>query len=282
MEEQLDTDHSIDARLAAWVSSVSPCAAGHYLYSGASLPEPEEKPPGNGFGWQDRAAASVLRECYRKASLDPNLERVEAAAIAVLPEPEDADEDDALPSPFRPPSPYERWEQAVSFTASRVSGYLRYGPTTAFSGGEVVFSGGELAAEVSGLKLRQWIDLLWRHPDGSLEAVIVVEEPNPGRRPLPAEEDWRCILAAAVVLAVYGAPPRVHLIRVSAGVAQTAAFPASELERRVADLARDVSEAREPQLCVESFAYPLDVEAIEPLQRGGWPGGRPTPPSMPR
>jgi hypothetical protein len=282
MEEQLDVDHRIDARLAAWVSSASPCAAGYYLYSRALLPEPEEKPPGNGFGWQDRASADVLRECYRTASLDPHLEMVEATAIAVLPEPED-DDDDSPASPFRPPSPHERWEQAISSTAARVSGYLRYGPTATLHGGEAVFSGRELEAEIAGLKLRQWVDLLWRHSDGSFEAILVVEETNSGRRPAPAEEDWRCILAAAVVLSVYGASPRVHLIRISAGVAQTVSFRAEELERKIADLARDVAGAKEPKRCGESFTYPLDVEAVEPLQRGGWPEGkRLPPPPMPR
>lgn len=101
MEGQLDSNHRIDARLAAWVSSASPCAAGYYLYSGASLPEPEERHPGNGFGWQDLASAATLRECYRTSSLDPHLEMVEKAAIAVLPEPED-DDDGSSASPFRP------------------------------------------------------------------------------------------------------------------------------------------------------------------------------------
>lgn len=164
-----------------------------------------------------------------------------------------------------------------------MSGYLRYGPTAAFHDGEAVFSGGDdVEAEISGLKLRQWVDLLWRHPDGSMEAILVAEEPNTGRRPIPAEEDWRCILAAAAVLSAYGASPRVHLIRVSAGVAQTVSFRAEALDRKMADLARDVAEAREPRRCGESFTYPLNVEAVEPLQRGGWPEGRRLPPPMPR
>lgn len=282
MEERLDTDPRIDARLAAWVSSSPPCAAGYYLHSGASLPEPEEAPPGNGFGWEDRASAATLRECYRTSSLDPHLERVEAAAISALPEPEDGDGDDAPPSPFRAPSPHERWERAISSTAARVSGFLRYGPTAGFSGGEAVFAGGgdDFEAEVSGLKLRQWIDLLWRHPDGSMEAILVIEEPNSGMRPPPAGEDWQCILAAAVVRSVYGASPRVHLVRVSAGVAQTVRFLDEELERKMSDLARDVSGAREPRGCGEAFTYPISVEAVEPLRRGGWPRGRMPPPGM--
>lgn len=281
MEKYLGIDHRIDARLAAWVSSSSPCAAGYYLYSGASLPEPEEKPPGNGFGWEDRAAAAVLRECYRRSLLDPHLERLEVAALAVLTEPED-DGDDAPAFPFRQPSAHERREQAITATAVRVGELLRYGPTASFSGGEAIFAGGDIEAEVSGLKLRQWIDLLWRRPDGSLEAILVIEEPNTGRRPSPAGEDWRCILAATVVLTVYGATPRVHLVRISARVAQTVNFRVEKLERKIAGLARDVSEAREPRGCGESFTYPLDVEAVEPLQRGGWPGGRRPPPPMPR
>jgi hypothetical protein len=283
MEERLDIDHRIDARLAAWISSASPCAAGHYLYSGASLPDAGEKPPGNGFGWEDRASAATLRECYRTSSLDPHLERAEAAAISVLPEPEEEDEDTAPALPFRPPSPHERWEQAVSSTAKRVSGFLRYGPTASFSGGKAVFAGGDdVEAEVSGLKLRQWIDLLWRHPDGSMEAILVIGEPNSGMRPPPAGEDWQCILAAAIVRSVYGSSPRVHLVRVSAGVAQTVRFPEEELERKISNLARDVSGARGSRGCGEAFTYPITVEAVEPLQKGGWPRGRPLPPGMPR
>lgn len=138
MEERLEIEQRIDVRLAAWISSASPCALSYYMYSGASLPELEERHPGNGFGWQDRAAADVLRECYRTASLDPHLEMVETVAIAVLPEPED--DDDGLPtSPFRPLSSHERWEQAIISTAARVSGDLHYGPTAAFHGGEAVF-----------------------------------------------------------------------------------------------------------------------------------------------
>jgi hypothetical protein len=279
VKEQAGITPRIDSRLAAWISSASPCAAGHYLRSGASLPEPEERSPGGGFGWQDRATAAVLRECCKRALLDPHLERVETVALAVLPEPED-DGDDPPAFFFRAPSEHERWERAVAATAGRVSRLLRYGPTAGLSDGEPIFTGGELEAEVSGLRLRQWIDLLWRHSDGSLEAMLVLGEPNDGKPPPPVQEDWRCILAAAIVRSLYGVPPRVHLVRVSAEVAQAVSFSVAEIEQKILGLARTVSEAAEPRSCNEAITYPLTVEAIEPLRRGEWPRFRPLPPGL--
>lgn len=114
----------IDARMAAWISSVSPPPGGRYLGSGLSLPEPPRGRVGAGDDWRDRAVTSVLTESYARRMLDPNLERVEAVAISVMPCPPDAtdeDEDDEPRRFFAPPSPRQRWERAVSEVSGRVS-----------------------------------------------------------------------------------------------------------------------------------------------------------------
>lgn len=287
MKDYSDTRHVMDARLAAWVSSVSPCAAGYYLYSDAALPEPEEGPIANRRDWRDPAATAVLRECYRRALFDPHLEMVEAAAIAVMPaSDEDEEENDLLsriPRVFRPPTARERWEMAVTSTAARVSHLLRYGPTAGMSGGEAVFAGGDLEAEVYGLRLRQRVDLLWRHPSRALEAVLIFEDVRGGGSPPPVEKDWRCILAAAVVSAIHGAVPRIHALWISVGVAQAVNYPAGHVEQKVLSLADAVSRAEEPDVCGETISYPLVPEAVEPLRHGKWPREpRPFPPGMPR
>lgn len=284
MKEYSNMGHVMDARLAAWVSSVPPCAAGYYLHSGAELPEPEERPISNRPDWRDSAAAAVLRECYRRAMFDPHLERVEAAALAAMPAPDDEEEEDELsliPRMFRTPTDRERWEMAVSHTAARVSRLLRYGPTAGMPGGEAVFAG-EMEAEVRGLRLRQRVDLLWRHPGGALEAVLVFEDSRGGNAPPPVEQDWRCILAAVVVSALYGAVPRVHALWISAGAAQVVNYPVGHVEEKVLGLADAVFRAGKPDVCGETISYPLVPEAIEPLRHGKWPRDpRPFPPGMP-
>lgn len=275
----------IDARMAAWISSVSPPPGGRYLGSGPSLPEPPRGRVGAGDDWRDRAVTSVLTESYARRMLDPNLERVEAVAISVMPCPPDAtdeDEDDEPRRFFAPPSPRQRWERAVSEVSGRVSGLLRHGPSARFTGGEALVSGEEVSADERGVRLRQRVDLLWRYPDGSLEAVIVDGEPDYGRPPRPPSEDWRVILAAEIVRSGFGRIPEVHVVRVRAGVAQAVKPSHRHLGNSVYRLVRAANEAREgreakagtagEQILQSGFTYPLTHEAVVLLQRGDWPG----------
>lgn len=78
---------------------------------GLTLPEREEIPHGTGPGWQRRALAAVLRECYGRRLETPTLEEVEVAALCVLPAPE---HDDEGPRPPAMPSIRDRWERAVA------------------------------------------------------------------------------------------------------------------------------------------------------------------------
>lgn len=270
----------MDARMAAWVSRVSPPAAARYLDSGLSLPAPERERTGTGAGWQDRAVASVLTECYARAMLDPNRERVEVVALCVMPLPPGAEGEGEESCPHLSP-PRQRWECAVSEVSGKVSGLLRHGPTARFTAGELLASGREIYALRDGLRLRQRVDLLWRYPDGGIEAVIVAGEPDFGDPPGFPSEDWRVILAAEIVRLEWGRIPEVHLARVCSGVAQAARPSRRHLNNCVHRLVRAVAEARGGQAGTQSeqilqngFTYPLTFEAIAPLQRGDWPGGR--------
>lgn len=278
----------IDARMAAWVSSVSPPAAGRYLNSGISLPEPTRQRPGVGEDWMDRTVASVLAGCYARRMFDPIRERVEGVAIREMPPPTgalDGDEEDEPNRLFGPPSPRRRWERAVSEVSRRVAGFLRYGPSARFVEGEALLGGEEASVVVKGVRLRQRVDLLWRYPDGSLEVVLVANELDHGRPPRPPSEDWRVILAAEIVRSEFGRVPEVHLVRAQAGVAQAAKPSLRHLTNSVYRLVRAASEARESresrdgtaaeQILQSGFTYPLTPEAVSPLQRGDWPGGRP-------
>ncbi len=82
------------------------------------LPDKEELPHGLGPCWQPRALAAVLRECYRRRLRSCTLEEVEAAAISVLPAPEQ-EEDERPTIPFMPrPDARRNWERAIGATAT--------------------------------------------------------------------------------------------------------------------------------------------------------------------
>ncbi|MGI8649399.1 MAG: hypothetical protein ACR2KW_03330, partial [Rubrobacter sp.] len=206
----------VDAGMAEWISSASEPAAGRYLNAGLPLPEPVPERPGIGDDWVERAVTEVLTECYSRRMLEPSRERVEGVAISVMPMPTEAlyneadeprdefgDEPDGLEASrfrFARHAARQRWEVSVSEVARKVSVILRYGPS-AWCGeghgeGHILASGEEKSVVVGGaLSIRQHIDLLWRYPDGGLEAVIVAGEPDFGHPPGPVLEDWRVIFA---------------------------------------------------------------------------------------
>jgi hypothetical protein len=138
----------------------------------------------------------------------------------------------------------QRWERAIAITASAVHRILRYGPASGSAGAEILFSGGTLEAEVAGLELEQRVDLVWRRPDGTLEAVLIFEEPIGRGGPCPAEEDWRCVLATAVVRELFGENPDVHSVWVSGAVARIAHIPEETLDARLGRLSRVLEGAR--------------------------------------
>ena len=241
MERYPEIPRPLDARFASWLETSPAPTVGYHLSCGLTLPEREEMPHGTGPGWQGRALAAVLRECYVRRLENPTLEEVEVAALSVLPAPEP---DDARPRPPAMPGAREKWERAVGSTAKAVRDVLRHGPASGAAGGEVLFTGGALSAEVSGLELEQRVDTIWRRPDGTLEAVLVFEESLGRSGPRPAGDDWRCVLAAAVVRSVHGETPDVHAVWISSATARVSRIPDEVLDERLLFLARVLEGAR--------------------------------------
>lgn len=239
MERYEGTSRALDARMAAWLTSNSHATVGYHVSCGLERPARRELPHGCGPGWQGRAIAAVLRECYRSGLVNPILEEVEISAIAVLPEPES---DDEGPRPPFAPGPRERWEEAVRRAAEAVYGILRHGPASGSAGGDILFTGGTLVAEVDGLEVEQRVDMIWRRPDGALEAVLIFEEPL-NARPRPAVDDWRCVLAASTVREVYGQTPDVHTVWVSGNTARVSHIPDEALNDRLGTLSRVLARA---------------------------------------
>ncbi len=242
MERYPEIPRPLDARFASWLESSSAPTVGYHLSCGLSLPERGTMPHGIGPGWQGRALAAVLRECYGRRLETPTLEEVEVAALSVLPAPE---QDDDGPRPPAIPSTREKWEQAIGVTAKAARDILRHGPASGAAGGEVLFTGGTLLAEASGLELEQRVDMIWRRPDGTLEAVLVFEEPVGQGNLRPAEDDWRCVLAAAVVRSLHSETPDVHAVWVSSAAARVSHIPNETLDDRLDLLNRVLEGARE-------------------------------------
>ncbi len=142
------------------------------------------------------------------------------------------------------PNARQNWERAIGVTAKAAHEVLRYGPASGSAGGEVLFTGGSLEAEVGEVRLQQRVDLAWRRPDGALEAVLIFEEAIGQLGPRPAEADWRCVLAAAVVRALYGEMPDLHTLWVSDGVARVARIPDEDIWRRLSRLKLALGAAR--------------------------------------
>lgn len=134
------------------------------------------------------------------------------------------------------PNARQNWERAIGVTAKAAHELLRYGPASGSAGGEVLFTGGLLEAKVAGVALEQRVDLVWRRPDGALEAVLIFEEAMGRRGPRPAEADWRCVLAAAVVRSLYGETPDLHTLWVSEAEARVARIPDEGIWRRLSRL----------------------------------------------
>ncbi len=241
MERYPEIPRPLDARYASWLATSPAPTVGYHLSCGLSLPGREEMPHGLGPGWQGRALAAVLRECYRLGLDNQTLEEVEIVALSILPAPED----DERPRPPLVPSIRAKWEEAVRLTAETVHRILRHGPASGAAGGERLFAGGVLGAEVGGLELEQRVDLIWRRPDGTLEAVLVFEEPLGQGGPRPAGEDWRCLLAAVVVRSLYGENPDVHAVWVSSATARVSHIPDETLDERLGTLDRVLEGARE-------------------------------------
>ena len=110
MEKYSEMGRPMDARLASWLANNSPATVGYYMSCGLSLPDREKVPHGHGAGWQGRALAAVLRDCYRRGLEDPTLEEVEILALSGLPAPEEGDERPRPPSmPSTEPTRPARW-----------------------------------------------------------------------------------------------------------------------------------------------------------------------------
>ena len=241
MERYPEIPRPLDARFASWLASSPAPTVGYHLSCGLSLPERETMPHGTGPGWQGRALAAVLRECYGRRLETPTLEEVEVAALSVLPAPE---HDDDRPRPPAMPSAREKWERAIGVTAKAARDILRHGPASGAAGGEVLFTGGTLLAEASGFELEQRVDMIWRRPDGTLEAVLAFEEPT-GVAPDHAKDDWRCVLAAAVVRSLHSETPDVHAVWVSSAAARVSHILDETLDDRLDLLNRVLEGARE-------------------------------------
>ena len=239
MERRADSRRPLDAGYAAWLTNSTPATVGYHLACGMDRPKRVEIPHGCGPGWQGRAVAAVLRECYRRRLRKPILEEVEIAALDVLPEPAD----DPQRPPFAP-GPHEQWERAVRNTARTAHKILCHGPASGTAGGEVLRTGEVLEAEVRGLQLEQPVDMIWRRPCGTVEAVLVFDEKLAAARPGPAENDWRCVLAAATVRTLHGHNPDVHTVWVSAGAARVARIPDEVLDGKLRTLAAILGRAR--------------------------------------
>ncbi len=122
---------------------------------------------------------------------------------------------------------------------------VRHGPASGAAGGEVLHAGGVLRAMVSDLPIEARVDLIWRRPDGTLEAVLVVEEPwEDAGGPAPAGDDWRCVLAAAVVSRLYGESPDLHTVWAAEGVARVDALAAEAVEEKLRRLREALEIAR--------------------------------------
>lgn len=136
----------------------------------------------------------------------------------------------------------------------------RFGPSSGSAGANVLFAGGLLRAEVTGLALEQRIDLIWRRPDGTIEAVLVFEESFCYGAPQPASEDWRCVLAAAIMRVLYGENPDVHTLWVSEGVARVEHTASEVLQEKLGFLSETLRVARAFEGCIppgESVFYRL-------------------------
>jgi hypothetical protein len=221
----------LDALFASWLSSSPPSTVGYHLRCGMSFPVPAEARHGTGPDWEARAVAAVVRECYRLGLRRPALEEVEVVTLSVLPEPP---EEDRRPSPPLAPGPRDRWERAVRVLSEAAHRIVRHGPASGSAGGEVLHAGGTLRTEAAGLPLEARVDLIWRRPDGALEAVLVVEEPwEDAGEPAAAGDDWRCVLTAAVVSRLYGESPDLHTVWAAEGAARVDALAAEAVEEKL-------------------------------------------------
>ncbi len=236
------TARPVDARFASWLSSSPPSTVGYHLRCGLSFPVQAEGRHGTGPHWEARAVAAVVRECYRLGLVSPALEEIEVVILSVLPEPP---EEDRRPGPPLAPGPRERWERAVRVLSEAAHRIVRHGPASGAAGGEVLHAGGVLRAMVSDLPIEARVDLIWRRPDGTLEAVLVVEEPwEDAGGPAPAGDDWRCVLAAAVVSRLYGESPDLHTVWAAEGVARVDALAAEAVEEKLRRLREALEIAR--------------------------------------
>lgn len=187
------------------------------------------------------------------------------------------EQDDDGPRPPAMPSAREKWKRVIGVTAKGVHGILRHGLASGAAGGEVLFNGGTLGMEASCLELEQRVDMIWRRPDGTLEAVLVFEEPLGQSGPCPAGDDWRCVLAAAVVRSLHGKNPDVHAVWVSSAAARVSRIPDETLDERLGLLNRVLEGAREfggLSGAGEGAFYRLAVVAGDPYEPADGPGRR--------
>ncbi|MDP9437659.1 MAG: hypothetical protein M3P49_02785, partial [Actinomycetota bacterium] len=188
----------------------------------------------------------------------------------VLPEPV---EEDRGPKPPLAPGPQERWERAIAVISEAAHRIVRYGPASGSAGGEVLHAGGTLRAEASGLPLEARVDLIWRRPDGAIEAVLVLEEPwEDGGWAYTAKDDWRCVLAAAIVSRLYGESPDLHTVWTAEGAARVDVLPAAAVERKLRALGDSLALARGFEglrLGGEPVLYSFDPWPSREIRRDG-------------
>lgn len=297
MEKEARFYERINARIAGWISSSPPSLIGYQLRCGVSLPEKEERPHGKGKDWQPRTVAALVRECYGRGLRIPQREEVERAALCLLPEPEE-DEESRLPHKLAQGlSPHARWALAVEEVSEAAHRVLSHGPASGEAGGEVLFSGGMLEARVLDLPVEQWVDLLWRRPDGVLEAVLILLEDDTPKDPtarggtaaslgtspgIALSSDWRCILAAAIVAELYGETPDLHLVLVEQSLARLGRVSWEVVVERLSGLGRALDEALQSERFVEApdtgegAIYPFDPDMLQPS--GNWRGPVRRPP----